>query len=110
MPETLVEEIEAAEREVRGKRVSIIGAARSGVAAASLLISQGAEVFVSDKETKEKLEDSVKRLESLSVSYEVGGHSARALEADLIVVSPGVPSDAPVLREASARGIRVVSE
>lgn len=49
-------------------------------------------------------------LESLGVPAEFGGHTARAAEADVLVLSPGVPSTVPVVREAMARGMKVVSE
>jgi UDP-N-acetylmuramoylalanine--D-glutamate ligase len=45
-----------------------------------------------------------------AVAHEAGGHTDKALESDLIVLSPGVPSDLPVLRDARARGIPVWSE
>ena len=55
--------------------------------------------------------DGVRReAEALGVPYEFGGHSDRVLEADTIVLSPGVPSDAPIVRRALETGRRVVSE
>jgi UDP-N-acetylmuramoylalanine--D-glutamate ligase len=95
---------------VAGKNVSVIGAARSGVAVAGLLQSRGARVFVSDAGPKEKLSASLQALEALGVPYEAGGHSDRLYDADFVVLSPGVPSDAPPVREALRRNIAVVSE
>jgi UDP-N-acetylmuramoylalanine--D-glutamate ligase len=89
---------------------SIIGAARSGIAAAKMLRSEGARVFVSDAKPAEASADAISRLEELGVDYEFGGHSGRVLEADTIVLSPGVPGDIPILREAAERGIEIVSE
>lgn len=85
-----------------------MGAARSGLAAAAMLTSTGAHVFVTDStdissETRE-------RLDQLNVHYESGGHSDRALETDFVVISPGVPSSAPIVRNAIGRGIPVFSE
>jgi len=94
---------------LRHTKVSIIGAARSGVAAAKLLKSQDANVFVSDKEPGEKLQGS-ENLASLGVEYELGRHTDRVFECSLMVISPGVPSKAPVVLEAQKRGIKVVSE
>jgi UDP-N-acetylmuramoylalanine--D-glutamate ligase len=92
------------------KKVSVIGAARSGVAVARLLRLQGAEVFVSDSSSAENLQSSISQLQSEMIEYETGKHTAHVYECDLLVISPGVPSNAPVVLEAQERGIKVVSE
>jgi UDP-N-acetylmuramoylalanine--D-glutamate ligase len=96
--------------EPRYNKVSIVGAARSGLSAAKLLKSQGAHVFVSDKESAEKLKVALASLQSAGIPFEVGGHTDRVYDCSLIVISPGVPSNAPVVVEAQKRGINVVSE
>ena len=90
------------------KRVTIVGGARSGIAALKLLHSQGASVFLS--EYSGGSEELVRFLESGSYSYELGGHTEKALDTDFIVISPGVPSTIPLLREAQKRGIPIYSE
>ncbi|MFI5251553.1 MAG: UDP-N-acetylmuramoyl-L-alanine--D-glutamate ligase [Bacteroidota bacterium] len=95
---------------VNGKKITIIGAARSGVAAAELLQSHGAKVFVTDNAVEEKLSPQIKRLASLGIGFETGGHTPRMYDADLIVISPGVPSNTPAVREAEKNGKRIVSE
>jgi len=95
-------------REVEGKRVAVVGAARSGLAVAELLGEAGADVFVTD--SKEIDEKDRARLEALRVQYEQGGHSERAYEVEMVVVSPGVPSTAPIVRGAIERGLPVYSE
>ncbi len=97
-------------RTVEGKRVSVIGAARSGRAIAALLARKGAKVFVSDRATEDRMQEAAGEFRSLNITAEFGGNSERVLDADLIVVSPGVPSDLPMLREAASRGITVASE
>ena len=96
--------------DVAGRKVSVIGAARSGVAVAELLRSHGAHVFVSDSSSKEKLAQSALALAALGVAYETGVHTERLYDADMVVLSPGVPSDASPVREALRRNIAVVSE
>ena len=96
--------------DLRGKRFSILGAARSGLAVAGLLRGHGAEVFVSDSAPAEKLGGAKRELETLGVPCEFGGHSDRVLEAATVVVSPGIPSDAPIVRRAVGAGRNVVSE
>ncbi|MBI4548490.1 MAG: UDP-N-acetylmuramoyl-L-alanine--D-glutamate ligase [Ignavibacteriae bacterium] len=95
---------------VVGKKVSILGAARSGLAAARLLEEKGASVFVSDSGSPEKLQSQISTLQSAGIEIETGKHSERVYNADMIVISPGVPSTAPVVQEAKRRGIRTVSE
>lgn len=97
-------------QDVRSMRVAVIGAARSGVAAAELLRHEGAAVFVSDSGNEQALAGNLERLRASQIPYETGVHSDRVFDADLMVVSPGVPSDAPVLKEAMRRRMRVVSE
>jgi UDP-N-acetylmuramoylalanine--D-glutamate ligase len=92
------------------KKVSVIGAVRSGVAVAKLLQSHGAKTFVSDSAEAEKLQSSLPDLRSENIEYEVGKHSDRVYECALMVISPGVPSHAPVVLEAQKRNIKVVSE
>ena len=95
---------------LHNKKVSVIGAARSGVAVAALLKSHGAHVFVSDAAVAEKLQSSLPRLQSEHIEYEVGKHTNRVYECELMVISPGVPSTSPVVLEAQKRKLNVVSE
>jgi UDP-N-acetylmuramoylalanine--D-glutamate ligase len=93
---------------VRGKRVVVVGAARSGVAAAELLVRRGATVTLTD--VRPQIEDE-ERLRSIGVTLELGGHDATTLmSADLIVLSPGVPPRVPVLDAARRAGIPITGE
>jgi UDP-N-acetylmuramoylalanine--D-glutamate ligase len=96
--------------DVRGKNVTVIGAARSGVAVARVLQQHGARPFVSDKTAAEKLASEARLLTDLGIEVELGGHSDRVYNCSLMVISPGVPSNAPVVVEARRRNISVVSE
>lgn len=96
--------------EVKGKRFSIIGGARSGVAVAKLLRAHGGVVFLSDKAAAEKMQEAVAALKAESIEFEFGGNTERVLSADVVVLSPGVPSDMPLVKESLGRGIKVVSE
>lgn len=93
-----------------GLRYSVLGGARSGLAVARLLAERGAHVFLSDSAPREKMSRTAAALDAIGVPYEFGVNSRRVLDADTVVVSPGVPSDAALVREAIARGIAVVSE
>ncbi|HKK44357.1 MAG TPA: UDP-N-acetylmuramoyl-L-alanine--D-glutamate ligase [Balneolaceae bacterium] len=84
-------------REVKNKHITVIGAARSGVAVASLLKRKGADVFVTDNST---ISDAVKeRLAELKIPFEENGHTQKARNADFVVLSPGVPTQAPLVQE-----------
>lgn len=96
---------------LQGKRVTVIGLARAGLASALLCRRHGAEVFVTDKETAERLSAAIGAIEEVGVTYETGGHTQRGLEdCDLIIVSPGVPLDLPLLAEARTCGVKIISE
>jgi UDP-N-acetylmuramoylalanine--D-glutamate ligase len=93
---------------VSGQQVVVVGAARSGVAAARLLARRGAAVTLSD--LREQLEDAAE-LEAEGVSLELGGHTeATFARADLIVLSPGVPANQPLVDAARRAGVAVVGE
>ena len=93
---------------VRGKRVTVVGAARSGVAAAELLVRRGAEVVLSD--VRAEIEES-QRLRNAGVALELGGHTTDTfVKADLIVLSPGVPARQPALDAAREAGVPVMGE
>ncbi|MGE0593731.1 MAG: UDP-N-acetylmuramoyl-L-alanine--D-glutamate ligase [Vicinamibacterales bacterium] len=94
--------------QVAGQRVVVVGAARSGVAAAELLARRGARVTLTEARTSF---DAAARLSSLGVSLELGGHRPETLAgADLVVTSPGVPLDQPVFAGARQRGVEIIGE
>ena len=94
-----------------GKKVLVVGMARSGMAAAKFLRTKGARLTISDCRGRTELGPEIQTLESLGIRCEAGGHRpATFLEAECIVVSPGVPLEQPVLRQAARRGSVIVSE
>jgi UDP-N-acetylmuramoylalanine--D-glutamate ligase len=96
--------------EIRNKKISIIGAARSGLAAARMFKNLGANVFISDKGNKDKLKDFIREFENNGLEYEIGGHSKKVLEADFAVLSPGVPSNSEIILQLISSGKKVYSE
>jgi UDP-N-acetylmuramoylalanine--D-glutamate ligase len=96
------------EFDVRDKRVTVAGAARSGLAAAELLARRGARVILSD--TRADAPETAP-LTSLGVRLELGGHQEETFtSADLIVLSPGVPPETAVVQAARDRDIPVIAE
>jgi UDP-N-acetylmuramoylalanine--D-glutamate ligase len=93
---------------VAGRRVLVVGAARSGLAAAELLVSRGATVTLTDRAATIPGED---RLRELGVALDLGGHDASLFTAaDLVVTSPGVPPELGELESARAAGVPVIGE
>jgi UDP-N-acetylmuramoylalanine--D-glutamate ligase len=91
------------------KRITVVGLARSGVAAARALYALGAYVTVTDKKPLSELTTQIKALDA-NIQVEVGGHPERFFnEADLIILSPGVPKIPQVL-QAQHQGVKVISE
>jgi UDP-N-acetylmuramoylalanine--D-glutamate ligase len=97
--------------ELKDKRVLVVGLGKSGVASALFLKAQGARVTVSDAKSPKDLSDQIPVLLDQGITVETGGHGERTFrEQDLIVVSPGVPVDAPLLVQARALGESVIGE
>jgi UDP-N-acetylmuramoylalanine--D-glutamate ligase len=97
--------------ELQGKKVLVVGLARTGVAVARFLVAAGAKVTVTDMREEEALAQSLAELADLEIDFELGRHVPYSfLMADLIVVSPGVPMDLKPLAMARAQKRRVVSE
>ncbi len=95
----------------KGKKVTIIGLARSGLASANLLYKLGADVRVSDKKDDKGMRDQARQLSSKNIRLELGSHSREfVLGSDLVIVSPGVPNDALPVKWALEAKIRLISE
>lgn len=97
--------------EVQGKRVLVVGLARTGRAAARVLAQKGARVTVTDSRPPASFANELKELTSLKIGLELGVHrEATFLNQDLIVVSPGVPWDLAPLAAAREKSIPIVPE
>src|SRR5262245_35209647 len=98
-------------RWLAGKTVSVVGLARSGVAAARLILRVGGRGLASDAGERAALSDDARALEREGGRLWTGGHPDAAFEgAELVVVSPGVPLTIPALARVRARGIPIVGE
>src|SRR5229473_17092 len=97
--------------ELNGKRVLVVGLGKSGAASALFLKSRGARVTVSDAKTEDELRSAIPVLLDNGITVETGGHGDRTFHSqDLIVVSPGVPVDAPPIVQARSFGVPVIGE
>jgi UDP-N-acetylmuramoylalanine--D-glutamate ligase len=96
---------------LKNQRVLVVGLGKSGVASALFLKARGARVTVSDTKSQDELRGEIPKLLDQGITLETGGHGERTFRGqDLIVVSPGVPVDAPQLAQAREQGIPVIGE
>ena len=96
---------------LRGKRVTVVGLARSGHMAIELLTWLGARVTALDVKPLSEMRDILDHLMRQGIPYHFGAdHHAAYTAADLIVISPGVPIASTSLDDARRAGIPVISE
>jgi len=94
-----------------GKKVLVIGIARQGIALARYLAQHGARIIVNDRRQIDQLVDAQGALRDEPVQWIVGGHPLSVLDGvDLVCISGGVPSDLPIVAEASKRGIPISND
>jgi UDP-N-acetylmuramoylalanine--D-glutamate ligase len=97
--------------ELRNKRVLVVGLARTGVSTALFCAARGAVVTATDARGEAEIGEAAAKMRNASVRLELGAHNEGTfLHQDLIVPSPGVPADAPLLQAARAKGVAIWSE
>jgi len=97
--------------ELKGKRVLVVGLARTGIATALFCAGRGARVTATEERPQSQVAETAAKLLAAGVGLELGGHrEATFLAQDLIVPSPGVPLSTPPLAAARAAGVPIWSE
>lgn len=97
--------------EVGGRKVLVIGAARSGIASARFLAKRGAIVALTDRQPQTEWSQAALDLKTEGVGFVEGDPPSWLLDqTDLVVVSPGVPTKAIPIRYADRRGAEVIGE
>jgi len=97
--------------ELRGKKILVVGLGRTGRECARFLAQRGATVLVSDLRGESELAQEMTSLAGLPIEYRLGGEQTAWLDGvDFLVPSPGVPQENPLLRQATALRIPVLSE
>ncbi len=95
---------------LKNKKVTVLGAGASGIAAAQLLKRNGVRTFVSESQPERKKKKEKEILQNQDISFEFGGHTDLIYRADLFVVSPGISLDDAVIKTAENKGISVYGE
>jgi UDP-N-acetylmuramoylalanine--D-glutamate ligase len=100
----------SAQPELAGKTVVVVGLALTGIAVAKFCARRGAKVIVTDGKPAAKLAHQMTQLDGVPVTWQLGGHDrATFTSADLVVMSPGVPT-LPEMTAARAAGVEVIAE
>lgn len=97
--------------DLNGKRILVVGLAKTGVTLARFLKSHGAQVTISDHKSKAELTGFLEAMDGLEVQLELGGHTPKTfLNQDLIILSPGVPPHLKIFDYARSQGVKVTGE
>jgi len=97
--------------EIENKSFTVLGAGKSGIAVAKLLRGKGAEVFLSDGSSKDKLKYlDEKFLKEEGIESETDGHSDKVFESDIIIKSPGISPQSEVILKAKKLNKKIYSE
>lgn len=98
-------------KDLKDKRVLVVGLARSGVSMVHFLTESGAQVTVSDHKSKAELAPALELIDGLGVQLDLGGHTPKTfLAQDYIVLSPGVPPNLKIFDYARSHGVQVTGE
>lgn len=96
--------------DLKNKNITILGAARSGIAAAELLTKLGAKIFVSDNAKEEYKSEEIKLLMGLGIPFEFGQHSEKVFKSEIVILSPGIPVASNIVQNLLKNDIKVFSE
>lgn len=96
--------------ELKDKNVLILGLAVSGVSTAKALNKLGAKITVTDMKTEEELKEQLLELKDIEIDYILGSNDVDLSQIDLIIKSPGIPLDIPILKSALDSNIEIVTD
>ncbi len=93
---------------VVNRKFGILGMARSGISVANKIKELGGIAFISEYKTKNEIIDSDRIKDSFQCEF--GGHTEKLLDNDMLILSPGIPGNIPILKEAIKQNIEIISE
>lgn len=94
------------------KKILILGFSTTGIACAKYFAKKNAQVFISEYESqKDKDEALINELNTLGIKIEFGGHNDAFIEnSDFCILSPSIPTDAPILKKLDEKNISYMSD
>ncbi len=93
---------------VKNRAFGILGMARSGISVAAKIKELGGIAFISEKRAENEINNSIQIKESFQCEF--GGHTEKLLNNDVLILSPGIPGNIPILKEAKKQNIEILSE
>ncbi len=97
--------------ELKDKRILVVGLGKTGVSLSHFLVQHEAQVTVTDHKSRPELSTQLEQLDGLPIKFELGSHLPKTfLQQDLVILSPGVPSNLKIFEYARAQGIKVTGE
>ena len=97
--------------QLKDKKILVVGLGKTGISLAHFLSENGAQVTLTDHKSKPELSNQLEILGDLPIKYELGGHSPKIfLQQDLVILSPGVPSNLKIFEYARSQGIKITGE
>jgi UDP-N-acetylmuramoylalanine--D-glutamate ligase len=97
--------------QLKDKKICVVGLGKTGVSLAKFLTENGAIVTVTDHKSKPELSVQLEQLDGLPIRFELGGHSPKVLlQQDLVILSPGVPSNLNIFDYARQQGVKITGE
>ncbi|RKD34297.1 UDP-N-acetylmuramoyl-L-alanine--D-glutamate ligase [Thermohalobacter berrensis] len=95
---------------VKGKNILVLGLGITGVSTVKALDKLGANIVVSDSKREEELSDFIEKLKGIEIKYVLGTNDVNLKNIDLIIKSPGIPLNIPVIKKAKQMGIEVITD
>lgn len=95
---------------LRDKNILILGLGISGVSTIKALNKLGANIIVSDIKNEEDLKDYIKEIHSYPIKYYLGTNDVSLSDIDLIIKSPGIPPNVPIIKKARMKNIDVITD
>ncbi len=97
--------------QIKGKKIAVVGAGRTGISLAKLLTRHGAEVLISDHKSEAELVNSLEEIESLPLKIELEGNNPNSLsKQDYVILSPGVSPNLNLFEHLKKCGVTITGE
>ena len=102
----MIEKLSYYKNNINKTKITILGSGLSGLAAADLGVTLGANIFLSESKTNIKN----KWLNKNNINFEIGGHTDKCLESDFVIKSPGINPENKIIKKIRDKKIPIISE